>query len=87
MSSGPGGLDYLLGSKQGQGVQGYTHQTIQNQPLSSSQQQGQSGMAGSDPLFDEEAAIGGKILPGRLRPREAEGLLESVWRLLDEFEA
>ena len=39
-----------------------------------------------DPSYDEEADIGGKVLPGRLRPREAEGGLMGVWKLLDDFE-
>jgi hypothetical protein len=98
-SSGAGAGQGYTGIGQGQGVQGYTHQSIQAQSSqtqagsSSTFQQTQpignagpgSGVMG-DPLYDEEAAIGGKVLPGKLRPREAEGMVEGIWRLLDEFQ-
>lgn len=87
------------GSGSGSGVQGYTHQTLSSQPgnslasASSSTQDhlqqslnSNSRVVPPDPSYDEEAAIGGKVLPGRLRPREAEGGLMGVWKLLDEFE-
>ena len=45
-----------------------------------------SGGGTGDPTYDREAAIGGKVLGGKVRPREAEGLLEGIWRLIDEFE-
>ena len=61
-----------------------------HQPLSpgfgSASASGGTGGAAGDPTYDREAAIGGKVLGGKIRPREAEGLLEGIWRLIDEFE-
>jgi hypothetical protein len=59
-----------------------------HQPLSSGFSSGSGGTSGTagDPTYDQEAAIGGKVLGGKVRPREAEGLLEGIWRLIDEFE-
>lgn len=39
-----------------------------------------------DPLYDEQGAIGGRILPAAVGQDEAKCLLEKVYKLMDEFE-
>jgi hypothetical protein len=50
------------------------------------QQQQQMMMMVQDPLYDEEAAIGGKVLPAFVGKKDGETFLEGVWKLLEEFD-